>query len=142
MEKEEYTKEVIEPTESDRYLRLLADFENYKKRSQKEKEDIKNATKISLLNSILEIDNEMSIASNQIKNEEDRKGIKLILSKLERFLNSQGIESIQTEEYDSENHEVISIVPSDCEKIIDVVSKGYKINDKPFSYPKIILGKK
>ena len=68
-------------------------------------------------------------------------GMNLILSKLEYFLKSQGVETIQTEIYDEDLHEVISIVPSDGEKVFNVVSKGYTLNGKPFRYPKIILGK-
>jgi molecular chaperone GrpE (heat shock protein) len=65
----------------------------------------------------------------------------LILSKLDTFLKSQGIENIQTDEYDEDLHEVISVIPSDEVKVFDVVSKGYTLNGKPFRYPKIILGK-
>ena len=67
--------------------------------------------------------------------------MKLIVNKLESFLKSQGIETIQTETYDDELHEVISIMEIGESKIIDVVGKGYSLNGKPFRYPKIILGK-
>lgn len=119
----------------DKYLRLYAEFENYKKRVQKEKEDIKVSTKVSTLSSILDIDNDLHIASKQIKSE----GVNLILSKMDSFLKSQGIESIQTDSYDPDIHEVVTIVPGEKNKIIDVVSKGYKFNDKIIKYPKVIL---
>lgn len=122
----------------DRYLRLYADFENYKKRTQKEKEDLVTNTKIKLLQSILDMDNDLNFA---LKSNGDSDGINLIISKLWTFLKSQGIESIQTETYDDELHEVISIIPGEEEKIVDVVSKGYTLNGKPFRYPKIILSK-
>lgn len=122
----------------DKYLRLYAEFENYKKRVQKEKEEIKISTKVSTLSSILDIDNDLHIASKQVKSE----GLDLILSKLESFLRSQGIETVQTETYDPDIHEVISIVPTGEEnKIVDVVNKGYKFNDKIIRYPKVILSK-
>lgn len=121
-----------------KYIRLYADFENYKKRSQKEKEDLITNTKIKLLQSILDMDNDLNFA---LKSNGDNDGIKLIISKLDNFLKSQGIETIQTETYDEELHEVISVIPGDSEKIIDVVSKGYTLNGKPFRYPKIILSK-
>lgn len=122
----------------DKYLRLYADFENYKKRTQKEKEDLVTNTKIKLLQSILDMDNDLNFA---LKSNGDSDGINLIISKLWTFLKSQGIESIQTETYDGELHEVISIIPGEEEKIVDVVSKGYTLNGKPFRYPKIILSK-
>ena len=68
-------------------------------------------------------------------------GLKLISAKLESFLKSQGIEEIQTEVYDEDLHEVISIMPSEVERVVDIVSKGYTLNGKPFRYPKIILGR-
>jgi molecular chaperone GrpE len=121
-----------------KYIRLYADFENYKKRSKKEKEDLITNTKIKLLQSILDMDNDLNFA---IKSNGDSNGINLIISKLDTFLKSQGIETIQTETYDEELHEVISVIPGESEKIIDVVSKGYTLNGKPFRYPKIILSK-
>jgi molecular chaperone GrpE len=128
-------------TESeDKYLRLAADFENYKKRVQKEKEDLVSNTKIKMLQSILDMDNDLNFATKS-STEEVGNGIKLIMSKLDTFLKNQGIETIQTETYDSELHEVISVIPMDEVKVVDVVSKGYTLNGKPFRYPKIILGK-
>lgn len=123
------------------YLRLAAEFENYKRRVSKEKEELVNNTKVKMLTSILDIDNDISIAVKSIKNQEAIDGLNLILKKIDSFLKNQGIETIQTETYDSDLHEVISVINSDEEKIIDVVSKGYTIDGKPFRYPKIVLGK-
>jgi len=123
----------------DKYVRLFAEFENYKKRTQKDKEDIKIATKTSMLSSILDLDSDLAIAMKNSKS--DNEGLKLIMSKLEKFLNNQGVESIQTDTYDSDLHEVISVLEVGEEKIIDVVSKGYALNGKPFRFPKIILGR-
>jgi len=129
-------------TESeDKYLRLYAEFENYKKRTQKDKEDLLVSTKVKMLTSLLDMDNDLSFAMKSIKSPEASEGLKLISSKLETFLKSQGIEEIQTETYDEDIHEVIGMLPSEEEKIIDVVSKGYTLNSKPFRYPKIILGR-
>lgn len=122
---------------SDELLSLAADFENYKKRVSKEKQNIISETKASMLSSILDMDNDLSIA---LKNIEDP-GVKLIASKLTNFLKSQGVEEIQTDSYDEDLHEVISIIPGESNKIIDVVTKGYSINGKPFRYPKIVLSK-
>jgi len=95
-------------TESeDKYVRLYADFETYKRRVSKEKEEIKNSTKVSMISSILDMDNDLSIALKNIKDEAAKSGVKLITQKLETFLKSHNIEVIQTEKYDDELHEVI-----------------------------------
>jgi len=125
----------------EKYLRLYAEFENYKRRVQKEKEELKNNTKVSVISSILDMDNDISIALKNIKDEQTRTGVELIAQKVEKFLKSQGIESIQTDTYDDELHEVISIVQTGESKILDVASKGYSLNGKPFRYPKIVLSK-
>lgn len=124
----------------DKYLRLYAEFENYKRRVQKEKEDIVKNTKIKTLESILDLDNDISIAINAV-GEKEADGLKKILSKVNNFLKSEGIEEIQTTEYDSSLHDVIAIVESDKKGIVSVVSKGYTLNNVPFKYPKIILSK-
>jgi len=136
---EELTSQLAESEK--KYLLLYADFENYKKRVQKDKDELKNNTKVSMITSILDMDNDIAIAIKNIKDEVTREGVELIAQKLERFLKSQGIESIQTETYDDELHEVISVVPTGKNEIIDVVSKGYMLNGKPFRHPKIVIGK-
>ena len=141
LEKETWTQEEVNSIKSelnDKYLRLYAEFENYKKRSLKEKEDIKNLTKIDTLSSILDIDNDLAIAFTHIK---DKEGVSMIISKLDKFLKSQGIEHIQTDNYDPNLHEVVSILEEGSDKIIDVVGKGYKIGDRVIRHPKVILGK-
>jgi molecular chaperone GrpE len=141
VEKTSYTQEEVEEIkkeQTDQYLRLAAEFENYKRRVAKEKDDLRVNTKTMMLTAILDLDSDLSIA---VKSSKDQDGLKLIMSKLEKFLNNQGVESIQTDTYDSDLHEVISVLEIGEEKIMDVVSKGYTINGKPFRFPKIILGK-
>ena len=129
-------------TESeDKYVRLYAEFETYKRRMVKEKEDIKNNTKVSMISSIIDMDNDLSIALKNIKDESAKSGVKLIAQKLETFLKSHNIEVIQTERYDEDINEVIQVMEIGESKVIDVVSKGYSLNGKPFRFPKIILGK-
>lgn len=136
-----YTIEDLESLKKeldDKYLRLMAEFENYKRRITKEKEDLRINTKTQMLSAVLDIDSDLAIAKKNIQVDE---GINLILEKITTFLKSQGVETIQTESYDSDLHEVISVLEVGEEKIIDVISKGYSIGGKPFRYPKIILGK-
>jgi len=124
----------------DKYVRLYSDFDNYKRRVIKEKEEIKNNTKVSMITSILDMDNDIALAIKNIKDESAREGVQLIANKIETFLKGHGIEPIQTETYDQDLHEVISILPIGESKIVDVVNKGYTLDGKPFRYPKIILG--
>ena len=140
IKKSSKSKKDVEEMEDwkDKYYRLYADFDNYKRRAQKEKEDLILDTKTKSLSTILDLDNDLYIAK---KNMPDSEGLNLILNKVHTSLKSQGIEEIQTDEYDSDLHEVISIIETGESKIIDIVSKGYKINGKPFRYPKIILSK-
>jgi molecular chaperone GrpE len=126
---------------NNKYMLLYADFENYKKRVIKEKDELRNNTKVSMITSILDMDNDIELALKNIKDDSAREGVELISNKITTFLKTQGIEPIQTDTYDSDLHEVISIMEIGEDKIIDVVSKGYSLNDKPFRYPKIILGK-
>src|SRR5574343_1006425 len=120
---------------NDKYLRVYAELDTYKRRIQKEKDELKENTKINMLSAILEIDSDLSIARKSIKDE----GVDLIFNKLKLFLKSHQIEEIQTETYDPDLHEVISIIKTGEKKIIDVISKGYTLNGKPFKYPKIVL---
>jgi molecular chaperone GrpE len=125
---------------NNKYTLLYADFENYKKRVIREKEEIKNNTKVSMITSILDMDNDIALALKNIKDDSAREGVQLIANKIETFLKGHGIEPIQTETYDGDLHEVISILPIGESKIVDVVNKGYTLDGKPFRYPKIILG--
>jgi molecular chaperone GrpE len=150
MENEEQ-KEILEETivevtveqklqeSEDKYLRLYADFENYKRRVQKDKEELVLNTKTKMLSSVIDMDNDVTLALKSMDKVD--KGVLLIAQKLETFLKSQGIEPIQTETYDDELHEVISVTETGAKKVIDVVSKGYTLNGKPFRYPKVVLGK-
>lgn len=123
----------------DKYVRLYAEFENYKRRVQKDKEEIRFNTKVNMVSPILDMDNDVAIAIKNIKDDSAKEGVKLIAQKLENFLKSQGIETIQTETYDTELHDVISVIPTGKTGIVDVVSKGYSLNGKPFRHPKIVI---
>lgn len=125
----------------DKYIRLYAEFENYKRRVLKDKEEIRFNTKVSMITPILDMDNDIAIAIKNIKDETTREGVQLIANKLESFLKSQGIETIQTKTYDEDLHEVISVVETGQSKVLDVISKGYMMNGKPLRHPKIVLSK-
>ncbi len=145
MEETEQTIEQKEIDYKDLYIRLSADFDNYRKRLSKEKEEIKNSTKIKTLNCVLDVHNDLSLSINFSENSE---GIKLILQKLENSLLKEGVSIIQTDIYDDNLHEVISIAKDvirkdseipDNERINSVVSNGYLLNGNVIRYAKIVL---
>jgi molecular chaperone GrpE len=123
----------------EKYMLLYADFENYKKRAIKEKEEIRNNTKVSMLTAILDMDTDIALAVKNIKDESAKEGVQLIAGKLDTFLKNQGIETVQTETYDEDLHEVVTVI-GEGKNVIDVISKGYTLAGKPFRYPKIVLG--
>jgi molecular chaperone GrpE len=125
----------------DSYLRLYADFDNYKKRSIKEKEEIRVKVKLDTLSSVLELDNDLHLAQKVIKDTKSIEAVKVITDKLTNFLKSKGFEEIQTETYDEDLHEVISVIETGKDGIVDVVAKGYKLNGQVVKYPKVILSK-
>ena len=137
MKKKEMEETIIEQEE--KYLRLYAEFENYKKRVQKEKDDIRQSVKAESISTILDLDNDLSIAVSKLGKKID--GLDMVISKVDRYLESQGIQPIQTEKYDPEIHEVVSLIETGKEGIQDVVSKGYLLNGKVIRYPKVILSK-
>lgn len=132
------TEKLLEDMDG-KYKLLYADFENYKKRVLKEKEEIRTSVKVSMLSSLLDIDSDLSLAVRSVKDESAKEGMQIIMGKLDTFLKGHGVESIQTEEYDEDLHEVISVI-GEGKSVIDVISKGYTIAGKPFRYPKVILG--
>jgi molecular chaperone GrpE len=134
------SKELLLESE-EKYLRLYSDFENYKRRTLKEKEELVLKTKSEMLSSILDIDNDITIAIKNINDEETRYGVSLILKKIEMFLKNNDVEPIQTDVYDKDLHDVVSIVELGYPKIVEVITKGYTLNGKPIRYPKIILSK-
>lgn len=124
---------------NEKYLYKCAEFENYRRRVQKEKEELVLNTKTKMLSAVLDMDSDITIAIKSIDKVDE--GLLLIVQKLETFLKNQGIETIQTETYDEDLHEVISVLETGENKILDVISKGYSLNGKPFRYPKIVLSR-
>ncbi len=92
-----------------------------------------------MVDSILDMDNDLSIAIKSFDSVPD--GVNLILSKLKHFLDTQGIKEIPIDEYNPDLHEVVSVIENGESKVVDVVSKGYKMGDTVIRYPKIILSK-
>lgn len=147
-EKNTETEEIIDqdiPKEEvdwkDKYIRLYAEMENYKKRHQKDKELLTESLTIKSMEVILDLDNDLSIALKSIKDEELLNGINLIIKKVKDTLKHKGIEEIQVDKYDENIHEVISVIENGENRIGEVISKGYYLNGKIIRYPKVILFK-
>ena len=129
----------------DRYKRILAEFENYKKRSAKERENLYN----SILSDVVEVmlpilDNLENAVKVETKDEEYKKGIELVLKQFQDTLKSKGVEEIQTvgETFDPELHEAVSSVQDDTKgekEIVQEYRKGYKIGSKVIRHSMVVV---
>ena len=133
----------------DKFLRLYSEFDNYKKRTQKEKLEIIETASERVIAEILPIvdDFERAIKANETVNDVAilKEGFELIYSKLEKILQKNDVESIAAigEDFDTDHHEAIAHVPAqDGEKgkVIDVTEKGYKMKNKVIRYAKVVVG--
>lgn len=135
---------------NDKYLRLYAEFENYKKRFSNQIKDIKIQTKHSMVGELLDISDDIMI-SRDMSDTEDREswieGSLLIYDKIDLYLESMGIESVNCEKgdsFDSEKHDCISVLDvgeNEQGKIIDITKRGYSIDGKIVKYPQVVVGK-
>ena len=129
----------------DRYKRMLAEFENYKKRSAKERESLYN----SILSDVIEVmlpivDNLENAVKIETKDEEYKKGIELVLKQFQDTLKAKGVEEIQTvgETFDPELHEAVSSVQDDTKgekEIVQEYRKGYKIGSKVIRHSMVVV---
>ncbi|QIE60572.1 nucleotide exchange factor GrpE [Rasiella rasia] len=137
-------------TEKDRYLRLFADFENYKKRTGRERIELFKTASQEVMVALLPILDDFDRALAEIKKSEDDDhftGVNLINTKLRETLKLKGLEPIDTkqgETFDAEIHEAITQIPAPDKKlkgkIIDVVERGYTLGDKIIRFPKVVIG--
>ncbi len=136
--------------EKDKFLRLFAEFENYKKRTSKERIDLFKTANQEVLQAILPVLDDFDRAWGQISKSEDEalvKGVELIHEKLRSALVAKGLEEVEVKAGDVFNAdfaEAITQIPapsSDLKgKIVDVIEKGYKLGDKIIRFPKVIIG--
>lgn len=135
---------------NDKYLRLFSEFDNFRKRTQKEKLELfKTASEdvmIALLPVLDDFERAMKASEENGADENFREGIALIYNKLVKTLNHKGLESLDSmgKEFDTDYHEAITRIPvedeSDKGKVMDVVEKGYKLNDKVIRFAKVVVG--
>ena len=133
----------------DKYVRLVAEFDNYRKRTQKEKMELKATGGEDVIKSLLvvldDIDRAMAAMQTASDVESLKEGMALIHHKLMETLRAQGLEEIDAigKELDTDLHEAVAKIPVDDPqkgKIVDVVQKGYKLKDKVIRYAKVVVG--
>ena len=137
-------------TEKDKFLRLFAEFENYKKRTSKERIELFKTAGQEVLQAMLPVLDDFDRANSEIEKSEDealKQGVKLIQNKLNDVLKSKGLEQVEVnigDTFNADSHEAITQIPAPTEdmkgKIIDVIEKGYKLGDKIIRYPKVVTG--
>ncbi len=144
------TSEELLAQEKDRYLRLFAEFENYKKRTSKERMDLFKTASQELMTAILPILDDLDrgiVEVKKVKDKETLKGLELISNKLNGILNQKGLQKMNVKAgdvFDAEIHEAITQIPAPSKKmvgkIIDITEKGYQLGDKIIRYPKVVVG--
>lgn len=136
--------------QKDKYIRLLAEFENYKRRTSKERIELIQTAGKDIIVSMLDILDDMDRAEEQMeKNKETHanEGVILVFNKFRRLLESKGLKAIKTlnTDFDVEKDEAISEVPVPDPKmkgkVIAEVQKGYTLNDHLIRYAKVVVGK-
>nr|WP_320815172.1 nucleotide exchange factor GrpE [Flavobacterium sp.] len=136
--------------EKDKHLRLFAEFENYKRRTAKERMDLFKTANQEVLQALLPVMDDFDRAMTQIIKSEDEaivKGVELIFEKLKSTLVSKGLEEVEIKAGDVFNAdfaEAITQIPAPSDdlkgKIVDVLEKGYKLGDKIIRFPKVVIG--
>ncbi|TXF77620.1 nucleotide exchange factor GrpE [Chryseobacterium sp.] len=146
----EKTTEELLAEEKDRYMRLFAEFENYKKRTAKEKMDYFQYANQDMMIAMLGILDDFERAMKEIAkngNVADLQGVELIYQKLKHRLTEKGLKPIEVkigDDFSVDLHEAITQIPAPSEdlkgKIVDVVETGYQLNDKVIRFTKVVTG--
>lgn len=136
--------------EKDKFLRLFAEFENYKKRTTKERIDLFKTANQEVLQAMLPVLDDFDRAWAQISKSQEEAlvtGVQLIHDKLKSTLVSKGLEEVEVkagDAFDADYAEAITQIPAPSDdlkgKVVDVIEKGYKLGDKIIRYPKVVVG--
>lgn len=147
---EEQLKEDLEK-EKDKFLRLFAEFENFKRRTSKERIELFKTAGQEVIQALLPVLDDFDRALKELSKSEDKemfKGVELINAKLSETLKAKGLEQVEAAEgdvFDAEVHEAITQIPAPHKKmkgkIIDVIEKGFKLGDRIIRHPKVVVGK-
>jgi molecular chaperone GrpE len=137
--------------QKDKYLRLLAEFDNFRRRTAKENLEVRQTAGREVITSLLDVLDDCDRAEKQVQKTDDvaqiRQGVQLVFDKLRKTLQAKGLkpmESIGTP-FDVEVHEAITEIPAPNDKlkgkVLDEVQKGYYLNDKLIRFAKVVVGK-
>ena len=136
--------------EKEKYLRLFAEFENYKKRTSKERIELYKTANQEVINDLIPILDDFNRANQQIEKENgsvDQEGFQLIFNKFNETLKNSGLNPTEAkigDEFDAELHEAITQIPAPSKdkigKIIDIIEVGYQLGDRIIRYPKVVVG--
>ena len=137
---------------NDKYLRLYSEFENFRKRTQKEKADLYKTAGEDVIASLLPVLDDFERAFKAMEDAAEinslKDGVKLIHDKLQNILKQKGLEEIKSavsKDFDIEHHEAITQIPAPKKKligkVIDEVERGYKLNGKVIRFTKVVVGK-
>jgi len=154
--KKDKTSELVEALENslaqqnDQYLRLHAEFDNYRKRTLREKMELTKSAGESLLINILPViddfERAMKAMDRATEIEPIKEGIDLIYKRFSDFIRMNGVKEIDTKEkeFNTDLHEAITKIPAPTEelkgKVVDVIQKGYTLNDKVIRFSKVVIG--
>jgi molecular chaperone GrpE len=137
--------------QKDKYLRLMAEFENFKRRTAKERVDLIQTAGKDVIVSLLDVMDDCDRAEKQLNGSDDiavqKEGIQLVFNKIRTTLHAKGLKAMESidQAFDVELHEAITEVPvpdaSKKGKVIDEVTKGYYLNDKIIRFAKVVVGK-
>lgn len=137
-------------SEKDKFLRLFAEFENYKRRTSKERIELFKTAGQEVIVSLLPVMDDFERAIKELEKSEDKemfKGVELIKNKFKETLKSKGLEEVgvkQGDKFDAEVHDAVTQIPAPSKKlkgkIVDVIEKGFKLGDKIIRHPKVVVG--
>jgi len=135
---------------NDKYLRLFSEFDNFRKRTQKEKLELfKTASEdvmIAMLPVLDDFERALKVAEENEVDDNHKEGIELIYNKLKKTLEQKGLQCLdsQGQEFDTDYHEAITNMPAPSPelkgKVVEVIEKGYKLNDKVIRFAKVVVG--
>lgn len=134
----------------DKYLRLSAEFDNYRKRTLKEKSDMIKTASEDLLKKLIPFVDDIERGLNMVDISQDlnalKEGMNLIFNRFKDFMGQNGVKEIEAlhQEFNTDFHEAVTKIPAPEEglkgKVVDVVEKGYMLHDKVIRYPKVVVG--
>ena len=134
----------------DKHIRLHAEFDNFRRRTLKEKADLIKTGGEKTLIDLLPVVDDLELAFKSMESAQDvdavKEGVQIIINKFQNFLKQQGIQEIEAKEadFDTDKHEAITKFPAPSEelkgKVIDVIKKGYQLHDKVIRFSQVVVG--